>query len=238
MIRAVLFDAGGTLIRVRGSVGVAYAGVAAEHGVDVADDEIEARFHAAFGGMPPLCFPGASAGDIPALEREWWKALVSKVFDGVAFADFDAYFNDLFDYFADPLSWELFPDVRSALESLGERRIRMGIVSNFDGRLLQICEGLGIASFFDTIALSSRVGHAKPDPRIFQVALKALDTGASEALHVGDSQEEDVGGAKAAGLHALLITRRGATHPGQIDDLRRVLDAFEERSPDDLSQRR
>jgi putative hydrolase of the HAD superfamily len=225
MTRGVLFDAGGTLIRVRGSVGAVYAGVAAAHAVEVCEDEIEGRFRTAFARMPPLCFPAASPADLPALEREWWKDLVRKIYTGVAFPDFDAYFNDLFEYFADPLSWELFPDVRSALESLYERGVRMGIVSNFDGRLLRICEGLGIASFFDTIALSARVGHAKPDPRIFQIALGPLDVVAGEALHVGDSEEEDVVGAQSAGLRALLIDRyRKRSRPGQIDDLRRVVD--------------
>jgi putative hydrolase of the HAD superfamily len=228
MIRAVLFDAGGTLIRVRGSVGAVYAGVAAGHGVEVDADEIEARFRAAFAQMPPLCFPAEADAELPQLERNWWKQLVRDVFAGVDVPDFDAYFNELFDYFADPQSWELYGDVRSALEALEGRGVRMGVVSNFDFRLQRILEGKGIAPFFDAIVLSARSGYAKPDPLIFRAAVEKLAASTSEALHVGDSEEEDVRGAEAAGLRALLVVRRGlAAGPGQIDDLRRLVDKME-----------
>jgi putative hydrolase of the HAD superfamily len=212
-------------LRVRGSVGAAYAGVAAAHGADVDEADIEARFRAAFARMPPLCFPNRQSTDIPALEREWWATLMRKVFLGIDLRDFDACFDDLFDYFADPHSWELFRDARTALESLRARGIRMGIVSNFDGRLTRICAGLGIASFFDTIVMSARVGHAKPDPRIFQIALGSLGVKAAESLHVGDSPAEDVAGAEAAGMRGLLIARESHTpEPGHVGDLRRLVD--------------
>lgn len=224
MIRVVLFDAAGTLLRVRGSVGAAYSSIAATHGVEVPAETIEAAFHAAFDRMPPLCFPNRPDAELPELEREWWKTLVRRVHQDGAFADFDAYFDELFEYFANPLSWALFPDVRTTLESLSDRGVRMGVVSNFDGRLLRICEGLGLTRFFDTIVMSSRAGHAKPDPGIFLAALDALGGVPAEALHVGDSEEEDVRGAQSAGLRALLITRRRPQRrDGEIDDLRRLL---------------
>lgn len=225
MLRAVFFDAGGTLIRVQGSVGAAYAAIAAAHDVRVAAEEIETRFAAAFRRMPPLCFPGRHTEEIAALEHGWWKHLVRHVFAGVPFRNFDAYFEELFDYFADPLSWELFPDVRPALESLATRGMRMGIVSNFDGRLPRICAGLGIAPFFETVVMSGSAGYAKPAAEIFRIALDTLGVAAAEALHVGDSLEEDVGGAQSAGLQARLIRRRDTRgHPQEIDDLRRIVD--------------
>jgi putative hydrolase of the HAD superfamily len=212
-------------MRVRGSVGAAYAGVAAEHGVELDADDTEARFRAAFERMPPLCFPAGLEAELPELERDWWKRLVREVLSHVDFADFGAYFDQLFDYFTDAQSWELYPDVRTALEGIESRGARMAVVSNFDARLTRICEGLGIAAFFDAVVISSRCGHAKPDPSIFQIALKQIGVPPGEALHVGDSEAEDIRGAEAAGLRALLVIRRGtATPPGQIDDLRRIVD--------------
>jgi putative hydrolase of the HAD superfamily len=97
----------------------------------------------------------------------------------------------------------LFPDVIAALESLSDRGVPMGIVSNFDGRLVRICEGLRLVPFFETVMMSARAGYAKPDARIFRAALETLGVAtAAEALHVGDSVEEDVRGAQAAGLRA------------------------------------
>jgi putative hydrolase of the HAD superfamily len=209
-LRAVLFDAGDTLFRVRGSVGEVYATAGARYGVTVAVADIEHRFREAFGCMPPLAFPGSADADLPVCEYGWWRELVTTVFHGQAFADFDAFFAELFEYFAHADSWELFADVVPALGALRARGLRLGIVSNFDGRLLRICEGLGIAQYFDTIVMSGRAGVAKPDPRIFAAALQRLGVDASEALHVGDSEKQDVAGAQACGLRALLLQRDGS----------------------------
>lgn len=226
MTTVVLFDAGDTLFRVRGSVGDAYATVAARHGVTVTADEIELHFRAAFRQMPPLAFPNALPDELPQREFAWWKQLVATVFTGARFADFDAFFGELFDYFADATPWELFPDTRPALDALKARDLRLGLVSNFDGRLIRICEGLGIAGSFDAIVMSGRAGFAKPDPRIFGIALVQLGVAAAQAIHIGDSEREDVAGAHAAGLRAILIQRAGvvSSDADRVYDLRQLAD--------------
>jgi putative hydrolase of the HAD superfamily len=206
-MKAILFDAAGTLFRVRGSVGEVYAMVAARHGVRMDAVAIEQRFRAAFRSMPPLAFPGVPPEQIPRRERGWWQTLVASVFEGARCDDFDELFSDLFAHFAQPESWEIFPDTHPTLMALRERGLRLGIVSNFDGRLIDICTGLGIAHAVDIIVMSSRAGFAKPDPRIFITALQQLGVTPTEALHVGDSERDDVAGAQAAGLHAVLIER-------------------------------
>jgi putative hydrolase of the HAD superfamily len=222
-LKAVLFDAADTLFRVRGSVGAAYAAVAARHGVSVTAPDIEQRFRAAFRCMPPLAFPGAPEAELPQREYAWWQQVVTFVFTGTRFNDFDAFFADLFEYFARGDSWELFADTEPALAALRARGVRLAIVSNFDGRLAGVCESLGIAGYFDTIVMSGRVGAAKPDPRIFTVALQRLGVSAAETAHVGDSPREDVEGARSAGLQAILITRgTPAAAPGVVCDLRQI----------------
>jgi len=206
-LRSVLFDAGDTLFRVRGSVGEVYATVAARHGVTVAPAEIEQGFRTAFRRMPPLAFPGTADADLPAREYGWWGELVATVFQGRRFADFQAFFAELFEYFARAESWELFDDVIPTLGELRARGLRLAIVSNFDGRLTRICEGLGIAHYFATIVMSGRAGAAKPDPRVFELALDRVGVRAEDAVHVGDSIREDVDGARAAGLRGILLQR-------------------------------
>src|SRR6266852_1101197 len=98
-IRAIFFDAGGTLFRVRGSVGPAYAPVAARHNVEVDPHDIEERFRGAFAAMPPLAFPGVPEGDLARREFAWWRQVASAAFRGIRFGDFDTFFGDLFDYF-------------------------------------------------------------------------------------------------------------------------------------------
>jgi putative hydrolase of the HAD superfamily len=225
-IRAILFDAGDTLFRVRGSVGEVYATVAARHGVSAAVPEIEQRFRATFRRMPPLAFPDAPEAELPRCEYSWWRAVVAAVFSDHRFADFDAFFTDLFAYFARSESWELFPDTEPALAALRARGLRLGIVSNFDGRLTGICQGLGIADYFEAIVMSARAGSAKPDQRIFSVALRRMGVGPSDAIHVGDSESEDVNGAHAAGLRAILVRRTSPVGSAQdrVGDLREIVD--------------
>ena len=116
--------------------------------------------------------------------------------------------------------WEVFPDVVPALDALCARSgCSLGIVSNFDSRVVRILEGLGLAPWFASVTLSSQVGATKPGPAIFAPGARAA-TGSTpaEALHVGDSPAEDGEGARAAGLRAVLIDRTGrhADRPGVV----------------------
>ncbi len=227
MSLAVLFDAAGTLFRVRGSVGAAYARVAARYGVEVAPAEIEARLRTAFRSMAPLCFPGVAAAQLPDHERRWWRHVVADAFAGARFLDFEAFFAELFAYFAGAEAWETFADVQPTLAALQAAGIRLGIVSNFDGRLVTVCEGLHIASYFQAIVMSGRAGYAKPDPRIFAAALGRLGVTAGDTVHVGDNEVEDAQGARAAGIRAVLIQRDAVAdagkRPDSIRDLRELL---------------
>jgi HAD superfamily hydrolase (TIGR01509 family) len=79
------------------------------------------------------------------------------------------------------------------------------MVSNFDHRLPAVLEALGLAPLLDVVVLPADAGAAKPDPRIFQLALARLGVAAAEALYVGDDAEDDVAGATAAGLRAVDV---------------------------------
>ena len=215
-IEAVFFDAAGTLIAVNGSVGGIYARLAQAHGKTVTVADLEAGFGRAFAAAPPMAFPGAVAGEIPALEKQWWRNLVFQVFSPLGpFPAFDAYFEELYDFFAQPRAWRLYPDTRPALEALHARGIRLGVISNFDSRLFGLLDGLGIARFFDPTVISTRAGAAKPDTAIFSHALARHGLVPERAVHVGDSYEMDVLGARAAGLRPVLIDRRAkSSEPG------------------------
>jgi HAD superfamily hydrolase (TIGR01509 family) len=106
---------------------------------------------------------------------------------------------------------------RSA-ESLARLRaagLRLGVVSNSDGRVEEALQAAGLRQYFDTVVDSALVGVEKPDPRIFQAALEALGVAPDEALYVGDLYEIDIVGARAAGIEAVLLGRpkTGPSHP-------------------------
>jgi putative hydrolase of the HAD superfamily len=222
--KVVFFDVAGTLIRVRDGVGVQYARVAARFHVVTEPATLAREFPRAFRAAPPMAFPGVPAHAVPQREREVWRGIVREVFAGAGglsqFAPgaFDAYFDAVYRHFEEPTVWEVFPDVEPTLEALRARGCALGIVSNFDSRVGRILEGLGLAARFASVTLSSAVGVAKPNPAIFAQALARHGVGPAQALHVGDAPEEDVDGARAAGLLAVLIDRGGrhADRPGVV----------------------
>jgi putative hydrolase of the HAD superfamily len=105
------------------------------------------------------------------------------------------------------VGWELYPDVLPALSTLRAAGYRIGVVSNWTATLELTLAQVGLAEQFDIVACSAVVGAMKPDPRIFQYALGALDLEPPSALYVGDHYEVDVLGARNAGMEAVLIVR-------------------------------
>ncbi len=116
---------------------------------------------------------------------------------------------------------------REALLALRAVGLRLGVVSNSDGRVEVALEAADIRDCFDVVVDSALVGLEKPDPAIFHVALDGLGVSADEALYVGDLYEVDIVGARAAGLEAVLIDpaeggrecRRAVSVPALARDL-------------------
>ena len=96
---------------------------------------------------------------------------------------------------------------RPHLEALAGR-FRLAIVSNFYGNLEAVCRSTGLASLFDVIVDSHRVGAAKPDPAIFRAALAALSARPETSLMIGDSLARDGEGARRSGIGFVWLTPR------------------------------
>lgn len=204
-IDVVFLDAAGTLFEVRGSVGAIYSTVAERYDVNAAPDRLHKAFVEAFRRKSLEGIP-LEGGVIH--EKRWWFEIVQQVFAGRMPLDIlQRYFEEVFEVFRGADAWRLFPDTRASLERLRSGGYRLGIISNFDSRLRDLLDNLGIGSLFEHVALSWCLGAAKPDARIFCGALEAMKVPAERALHVGDSLHEDVAGASAAGLHAVLLDR-------------------------------
>jgi putative hydrolase of the HAD superfamily len=108
------------------------------------------------------------------------------------------------------LRFHAYPEVPGVLARLRADGARLAIVSNWDVSLYDVLERTGLRRLVDAVAISAELGVAKPDPAIFRVALERLGVDAAGAVHVGDSLEHDVAGARAAGLEAVLVVRDGA----------------------------
>jgi putative hydrolase of the HAD superfamily len=207
VIRAILFDAAGTLFYLTKTVGDHYAYVGREVGLELDAQKLESAFHAAWKQMPRRpAIDGPREND----DKGWWRELVGHVFDQVAPSvnelDRDNFFEVAYEHFAEPGVWELYPEVPGVLEELAPR-FRLAVISNFDGRLRLILQHLGISNYFSYIFISSELGADKPDPEIFRRALKIMHLNADDVLHVGDDPEGDWKAAAAASLLVFQLDR-------------------------------
>lgn len=222
-LRAVTFDAGGTLFYPHPSVGKIYADAARRHGVAADAAAMEDGFRRAW----VACHHDdavAAAGNVS--QRDWWRVLVFQALDtaGVTMTDREAYFDELYELFARPEVWRLFPDAVGTLTAVRRRGLKVGLLSNWDHRLRPVLEGLGLMPLLDAVTISCEVGVEKPDPRIFHAAWSALGVArGEEVLHVGDSYRDDVLGALAVGMGAVLVERAGK-HPWDGATIRRLGD--------------
>ena len=207
VIRAILFDAAGTLFFLTKTVGDHYAYVGREVGLDLNAQELDRAFHTAWQAMPQrLSIDGPREND----DKGWWRNLVGGVFDQVAPSlsefDRDNFFEVAYEHFAEPGVWELYPEVPALLDELASR-FQLAVISNFDGRLRLILRHLGISNYFSYIFISSELGADKPDPEIYRCALKIMHLHANEVLHVGDDPERDWKASTAAGLRVFPLDR-------------------------------
>jgi len=92
-----------------------------------------------------------------------------------------------------------------ALERLRNAGIRLGVVSNSDGRCEEALIAADLRKYFDVVVDSHDVGVEKPDPRIFWHALHQMAIAPADALYVGDIYEVDVVGARRAGMNVILL---------------------------------
>ena len=207
MLKAIFFDAVGTLFYLTKTVGDHYAFVGEEVGLSLNAKKLDAAFHSAWKQMPPReAINGPREND----DKDWWRELTNFVLEEAAPTidelDRDNFFEVAYEHFAEAGVWELHPEVVDVLEEL-QPRFELAIVSNFDGRLRVILERLGISKYFRHVFVSSEIGADKPDPEIFRRALKFLELSANQVLYIGDDPERDWRAATAAGLSIFQLDR-------------------------------
>jgi len=203
--RAVLFDAGNTLIRIDYA---AIAGALAERGhvrdpAAIEDAELRARVR-----LDPHLAPAASTESRDTHGR-YLRYLLEHL--GVtAESEVAALERWRRDYNA-PIGLWTRADPRAAAALMRARAagLGVGVISNSNGTVRGTLELHGLGAHIDFIIDSSEVGVEKPDPRIFALGLARAGVEASEAVYVGDLYSVDVLGARTAGLAAVLIDPRG-----------------------------
>jgi len=228
-IKAVFFDAGGTLFCPHPSVGEIYAGTARRYGKKYEPKTLEAEFHAAWKRRRGLTSLGAETSH--AKERNWWYTLVREVFStsGGPPEEYDAFFDELHQSFVRKELWRIYPEVHDVLGTLKVRDFVIGVISNWDLRLSIVLSNLGLKEYFDFVIGSSAFGVTKPSEKIFEEALRRAGVQPEEAIHVGDNFDEDFIGAQRAGIKPIHIDRDGVVETRAGDARIKSLDQIFER---------
>ena len=207
MIKAIFFDALGTLFYLTRTVGHHYGLAGTEVGLTLDPHQLDAAFYSAWKNMPHRA---AIAGPRENDDKDWWRELVDLVLAQVAPSlselDRDNFFEIAYEHFAEAGVWERYPEVPGVLKKL-QSGFHLAIVSNFDGRLRFILEHLGISKFFGQVFISSELGADKPDPEIYRRAVSLMNLYPNEVLHVGDDPKRDWEAATAAGLSIFRLDR-------------------------------
>lgn len=226
----MFFDVGGTLVHVHPSVGEVYARLARRHGAEAEAGLLQERFEAAWRSMTASVPSGVNRYRFfPGGESGWWLEVVRRSFEGMEF-DPEPHFQEFFDAFSGGDAWRPYPETRAVLDQLAARGLRLGVISNWDSRLPALLEALGLRRYFSTIVYSAAEDVEKPAAEIFRRAARKGGVKLERSLHVGDRLEEDYRGARAAGMRALLVDRRGGARDRGVEavrDLTRIAERLE-----------
>jgi putative hydrolase of the HAD superfamily len=205
MTRAVFLDALGTLVELEPP----WISLRDRVPAAVSDERLMAALRAEMAYYREHAHEGRDEASLSEL-RERCAAIVSEKL-GIDFSVAEL---------VEAIRFHVYPDVTPALIGLRDRGLTLIAVSNWDYALPRVLERCGLDGLLDATVTSAGTGSRKPDPGIFQAALELAGCEPAEALHVGDTAEEDVTGARAAGIRPLLIDRNGGR--GDISSLEEI----------------
>ncbi len=207
--RAVLLDAMGTLLRLEDPAPRLRAAVLARLAVDVGAEAAAAAMRAEIGFYREHMHHGRDAASLDALRAECAGAMRPALPPAAAGAPTAVLTAALLD----ALAFSAYPDAPPALRALRAAGHALVVVSNWDFSLHERLEEAGLAQLVDASVASAELGAAKPERAIFEHALGLAGVRAERAWHVGDDLRDDVEGARAAGIRAVLLAR-GGPRPG------------------------
>jgi putative hydrolase of the HAD superfamily len=217
--RLVVLDAAGTLLELHRPVGETYADLAHRAGIELDPSSLERAFRRVFGAAPPLAFGELDPALRRVAERDWWRRIVREcvaLAAAPAAPAFDRFFDLAWQTFGAPGTWRVPDDVRPALRALRRQGHRLAVLSNWDGRLPGLLDGLGLGGYFARVLVSADLPAAKPSHGAFRAAGDLLeDLTPGPPVMVGDRIDHDVEPALAAGWDAVWLDResRGSVLP-------------------------
>ncbi len=199
-MKAVIFDAEGTIVHIRPSVGRIYADVLKNFGKEVEAEEVEQRFRRLW---PEIKSRLKEFSEKTCYEF-WRDAFFSTVYPWLEGIPGSKAFELAYELFGSSKAFTKAPGIEEALVYLRRRGIKTAVLSNWDHRLHAVLKELGLYPYFDCVLAACEIGIGKPQKEAFLLTCDLLRVRPSEALMIGNDPEDDYRGAIAAGLSAYL----------------------------------
>jgi putative hydrolase of the HAD superfamily len=207
--RAVFFDAGETIVHPAPSFPELFASVVSREGYTREPTDIVHASRVVLHRFSEAARDNDLWTTSPERSRRFWTGVYDGMLEELELPGGDGLRDTLYGAFTDMGNYVLFDDVEPMLESLGPTDITLGIVSNFEAWLEDLLGLLGVRDSFPVRVVSGLVGIEKPDPRIYELALKRAGVAAADAVFVGDNPEFDVAPPRSLGMFTVLVDRRG-----------------------------
>ena len=230
-VRAVLFDAGETLVHPAPSFPELFSRVLADSGNVRSTERVVEASRTVFSRFSEAARDKDLWTTSPEASARFWKSVYVQMLDELAIASPNGLVDTLYATFTDQRNYAIFDDVMPTLDALEADGLAIGIVSNFEAWLEELLRRLGVRDRFQAVVISGIEGIEKPDPRIFMLGLELLGLKANEVVYVGDNPEFDVAPPAALGMTPVLIDRRGRFRDAggtRITDLRELPDLIRE----------
>jgi len=209
----IWFDIGYTLLYMQREV--TFQQVLREFGVDLSLEDIEKGFHLTDKFFMRE-YPGIFLKDREVYMPWYLGKLNYRLGISLNICEFDTRWEEIkknLDNY-----WLPFDGVHQALDELKGQSVDLGIISNWDDTAREVLDSANLTGYFEPIIVSSEVGYAKPDPEIFNIALKKAGTGAGDCLYIGDNYYDDALGSRTVGISALIINRFGTLGVEEIEN--------------------
>ena len=221
-VRAILFDALGTLLELEPPAPRLQAELEDRHRVSVSEAEAGRAIDAEIAFYRRHLDEGRDSASLAALRERCAGALRAALSDRAQRRLPSP--AELVPALLASLRFRAYPDAAPALARYRTRGLRLVVVSNWDVSLHDVLGSVGLRPELDGILSAAEAGVRKPAPAIFDRALQLAGVEADAAIHVGDSLEEDVAGARAAGIEPVLIARDGR---GAVEGVRTIFSLAE-----------
>jgi putative hydrolase of the HAD superfamily len=211
--KAVLLDALGTLVELRPPAPPLRAALERRSGIDIGIEAAERGFAAEIAHYLANHMRGGDREGLELLRDECAEAMRAAI--GYTQLDHATVRAAMLE----ALEFEPFVDAVPALVDLRARGLRLVVVSNWDCSLPDWLDRAGLSGLYDAAVSSAAVGAAKPAPAVFEAGLELAGCGPADAVFVGDTVDNDVRGARAVGMRAILVQRTGQP-PAEVEAVR------------------